>query len=93
VFKSDEDMDARGLAALASKKLPGAYECFLDTLDVHDDTLGRARSATCLGLLGDARALPRLTQTADLEDDERVRDSARSSLAGLQQPPRPADRP
>jgi|SRR6185436_4662411 len=86
VFKSDEDMDARGLAAmaLASKKLPGAYECFVGTLDDHDDALGRALSATCLGLLGDARAVPRLTQSADLDDDERVRDSARSSLAELQ---------
>jgi HEAT repeat protein len=86
VFTSDQDMDARGLAAmaLASKDLPGAYETFVATLDDHDDTLGRALSATCLGLLGDARAVPRLTQTADLDDDERVRDSARSSLADLQ---------
>jgi HEAT repeat protein len=86
VFTSDQDMDARGLAAmaLASKELPGAYETFVATLDDHDDALGRALSATCLGLLGDARAVPRLTQTADLDDDERVRDSARSSLADLQ---------
>lgn len=85
IFQTDKDMDARGLAAMAlgSKKLPGAYETFIAALD-GDDALGRALSATCLGMLGDVGAVPRLTQTADLDDDERVRDSARSSLADLQ---------
>src|SRR5919108_2822265 len=85
VFKSDEDMDARGLAAMAlgTRKLPGAYETLMAALD-GDDALGRALGATCLGMLEDTRAVPRLQQLADLDDDERVRDSARSAVADLQ---------
>ena len=85
VFQTDEDMDARGLAAMAlgAKKLPGAYETFSEALD-GDDALGRALGATGLGMLEDARAVPRLQQLADLDDDERVRNSAHSALADLQ---------
>jgi HEAT repeat protein len=85
VFQTDDDMDARGLAAMAlgAKKLPGAYETFVEALD-GDDALGRALGATGLGMLEDARAVPRLQQVADLDDDERVRNSAHSALADLQ---------
>ena len=85
VFQTDEDMDARGLAAMAlgAKKLPGAYETFSEALD-GDDALGRALGATGLGMLEDVRAVPRLQQLADFDDDERVRNSAHSALADLQ---------
>lgn len=84
VFESDPDMDARGLAALAlgTRKLPGAYETFVAAIE-GPDPVNRALSATCLGMIGDARAVPKLQLVADVDQDERVQDAARRALADL----------
>jgi HEAT repeat protein len=84
VLRADDDVDVRGMAclALASHKLPGAYEAFTAGLQ-GGDPLDRALGAMGLGMLGDPRAVPALDGVANDDDDERVRDAARKSLADL----------
>ena len=85
LFRDDEDMDTRGMAALAlaSHKLAGAYETFVGALH-GPDPMTRALAATGLGMLGDARAAESLRRVAAQDADERVRNTAQSALGDLE---------
>jgi HEAT repeat protein len=84
VFKEDDDLDVRGMAclALATHKLPGAYETFAAALQA-GEPVDRALGAMGLGMLGDPRAVPVLDGVANDDDDERVRNAAHKALAEL----------
>jgi HEAT repeat protein len=84
MVSTDESLEGRSYAgfAIASHKLPGAYDTLSAELD-SDDPSRRAIAATNLGVLGDPGASDRLRTLADGDPDQRVRDAAASALASL----------
>jgi HEAT repeat protein len=81
---SDEALEVRSYAglAMASHRVPGAYETLLGQLD-SEDPGSRALAATNLGLLGDARAADGIRRLAESDPDQRVRDAAGNALASF----------
>jgi len=83
----DESIDARGCAgfAMATHKVPGAYDTLIAQLD-SQDPVNRGLAAVNLGALGDRRALDRLQDLAGDDSDERVRDAATRAATNLEVP-------
>ena len=81
---SDASLEVRGYAgfAMASHKVTGAYETLLGQLG-SDDPGSRGMAATNLGVLGDGRAADKLTELAQNDSDQRVRDAAGKALGSL----------
>jgi HEAT repeat protein len=84
MVSADDSLEARGYAgfAMATHKLPGTYEALAAQLAA-DDPSSRGIAATNLGVLGDPRAADLLTQAAEHDADERVRDAARRAASSL----------
>jgi HEAT repeat protein len=84
MVSTDDSLEGRSYAgfAMASHKLPGAYDTLTAQLD-SDDPSRRAIAATNLGVLGDAQASERLRTLADSDPDQRVREAAGSAVASL----------
>lgn len=81
----DESIDARGCAgfAMATHKVPGAYDTLIALLD-NEDAVNRGLAAVNLGALGDRRAIDRLEDLARDDSDQRVRDAATRAASDLQ---------
>lgn len=84
MVSTDESLEGRSYAgfAMATHKLPGAYDALSAELD-SDDPSRRAMAASNLGVLGDPKASEALRKLADTDPDQRVRDGAASALASL----------
>jgi HEAT repeat protein len=84
MVSGDDSIEGRSYAgfAMATHKVPGAYETLMGQLD-SSDPASRALAATNLGLLGDLRATDRITQLAEQDPDSRVSDAARNALISL----------
>jgi HEAT repeat protein len=84
MVSTDESLEGRSYAgfAMATHKLPGAYDALSAELD-SDDPSRRAMAASNLAVLGDPRASEALRKLADGDPDQRVRDGAASALASL----------
>ncbi len=84
MVNSDDSLEGRAYAglAMATHKVPGAYETLAGQLDA-DDPSRRAMAATNLGVLGDPRVRDRIQQLAENDPDQRVRDAAGNALPSL----------